>query len=45
MYYHCRKQSVDRQNDGALTEMILPKSGAVSDIGKCQIQIDQPTAV
>ena len=45
LYYHCRKESVDTHEDGALTEMISPKSGADSDIGECQIQIDQPTAV
>ena len=45
MYYHCHKKSVDRHDDGAYTEMIFPKSGAESDIGECQIQTDQPTAV
>jgi len=45
VYYHCCKKSVDSHEDGAITDMILPKSGADSDIGECQIQIDQPTAV
>ena len=44
-YHHCRKQSVDKHEDGAHTEIILPKSGAESDIGESQMQIDQPTAV
>ena len=44
-YYHCRKSRVERLDDDVLTDMTLPKSGLRSDIGKCQIQIDQPTPV
>ena len=41
-YYHCRKP---RNDDGTHTEMTTQKSGAKSNIGESQIQINQPNAV